>query len=162
MEPVLLLNASYAPLRVIEWTRAMGLITQGKAHTVEPSDVEVRTSSRAFRLPSVIRLNYMVHIPYKANIHLNRRSVLARDRGICQYGCGNKATTIDHIHPRSRGGKHEWLNVAAACADCNNKKASRTLDEIGWSLLNPPFVPDSSIWLKAGVNGDSRWESYIF
>lgn len=161
MDNVLLLNASYTPLRVISFKRAIVLLIQEKAEMVEATEHLVSSANDVFEVPSVIRLRYMVKIPFKSRIALNRRSVLARDRGICQYGCGRKASTIDHIHPRSRGGKHEWTNVAAACSPCNSLKGDRTLDELGWELLNEPFVPRGDIWLVAGVAQKEEWASYL-
>ena len=55
-----------------------------------------------------------------------------RDQFRCGY-CGTKATTIDHIMPRSRGGGHSWENCVACCANCNHRKADKLLSELGWT-----------------------------
>ena len=151
MENVLLLNASFAPLRVISFQRAIVLVLQQKAEVIEEASTIIHSATEEFALPSVIRLNYMVQIPYKSRIALNRRSVLARDNGVCQYGCGRKANTIDHVLPRSRGGRHEWTNVLACCSKCNAKKGNKLLSEIGWKSLKQPHMPPHNVWLVAGI-----------
>ena len=161
MEKVLLLNASYTPLRVISFKRAIVLLLQEKAEVVEEATGSINSASRTFTMPSVIRLTYMVKIPYRARIALNRRSVLARDGGICQYGCGRKANTVDHVHPRSRGGKHSWDNVLAACSKCNAEKGDLTLDELGWEPIKQPHMPSSNVWLVAGIMGREEWSEYL-
>jgi hypothetical protein len=70
----------------------------------------------------------------------SKTGVLRRDHGRCAY-CGLPATTIDHIVPRSRGGRSTWLNCVAACVDCNCHKGDRGLKEAGLTLIHRPFVP---------------------
>lgn len=73
-------------------------------------------------------------IPY------SRNALFVRDRGMCLY-CGKPGDTMDHIYPKSRGGRAEWTNAATACFSCNNRKADRTPDEAGMPLLRVPFAP---------------------
>src|SRR5262249_9025127 len=61
----------------------------------------------------------------------------------CGY-CGGPATTIDHILPRSRGGKNHWLNTVAACCGCNQRKGDRTPAEAGLRLRFEPPTPTSA------------------
>jgi 5-methylcytosine-specific restriction endonuclease McrA len=75
----------------------------------------------------VVRLRYVVKVPYHRRTALSRRAVFARDNHSCQY-CGGHADSIDHVLPRSRGGDHSWENVAAACRSCNLRKRDRTPD----------------------------------
>lgn len=161
MENVLLLNASYEMLRVISFKRAVVLLLQEKAVVVEEGEFTIHSANATFNLPSVIRLTYMVKVPFKSRIALNRRSVIARDGGICQYGCGRKATTIDHVLPRSRGGKHEWTNVLACCSKCNSQKSNKLLSEIGWTPLKQPHMPSGNLWLVVGVAENETWEAYL-
>lgn len=161
MESVLLLNASFAPLRTIPMKRAMVLLLQGKADLLEAADGVISSASEDFPRPSVVKLNYFVTVPFQARVALNRRSLMARDGGICQYGCGRKASTIDHVFPRSRGGKHEWTNVLACCPRCNLRKADSTLEEIGWEPLKQPHVPTTNIWLMSNVESRPEWKPYL-
>lgn len=119
----LLLNASYEPLRVLPEHRAINLVLQDKAEVIVGDDNNmIHAVSFKMPTPSVIRLKYFVKVPYRARLPLTRQSVLTRDNYECQFThCTRKATTIDHVHPRSRGGKHAWENVAGACSKCNSK-----------------------------------------
>jgi 5-methylcytosine-specific restriction endonuclease McrA len=87
MNPVLLLNASWEPLRVITLRRAVLLVLAEKAEVVTETDGEVRSASLSLPAPSVIRLRYFVRVPYRARVPLSRRALVARDGGRCQY-CG--------------------------------------------------------------------------
>lgn len=161
-ERVLLLNASFEPIRALGMTRAMVLLIQGKAEYIATvPDEFIFSAHDVYEKPSVIKLNYMVKIPYTAKVALNRRAVMARDAGVCQYGCGRRATTIDHVHPRSKGGKHIWTNVVACCTKCNAKKADHMLEDTNFVLMRPPAVPDSSIWLAKYAFDHPEWEDYL-
>jgi 5-methylcytosine-specific restriction endonuclease McrA len=119
LSKVLVLNASYEPLNICTWRRAVVLLMKGKAEQIEHNGRLIYTDTP---VPTVIRLRSYVKIPYK-EISLSRRNILHRDNYTCQY-CGDKRhdLTIDHIIPRSRGGLDSWDNVVAACLRCNVKK----------------------------------------
>jgi hypothetical protein len=79
----------------------------------------------------------------------------------CAY-CGSSASTIDHVLPRSRGGKDEWENLVACCLKCNNIKGDRTPGEMGWRLLSVPKTPYGTSWLVRGIERpQERWEGYL-
>ena len=103
-EPVLVLNGNYEPLNVCNTRRAMGLVLAGKATVLENGRGVIRTVSRTYERPSVIRLSYMVRRP-RPRVRLCKREILRRDDYRCQY-CGRKVRrlTIDHVVPRHRGG----------------------------------------------------------
>jgi 5-methylcytosine-specific restriction endonuclease McrA len=83
-----------------------------------------------------------------------------RDGGRCVY-CGGTATSIDHVVPRSRGGRHEWGNVVSACRRCNHVKADRTVADLGWRL-HPPEEPTGTAWRILGTGrSDPRWVPYL-
>jgi 5-methylcytosine-specific restriction endonuclease McrA len=134
---------------------------QDKAEMVESGDRVIASASMQLQLPSVVKLNYYVNVPFESRVPLNRRSVLERDGGVCQYGCGRKATTIDHVVPRSRGGRHDWLNVLACCSRCNSKKADRLLGELGWNPIKKPHMPSKRVWLMSNVTCKEEWEPYL-
>ncbi|MBF2056754.1 MAG: HNH endonuclease [Cyanobacterium sp. T60_A2020_053] len=142
MGKVLVLNASYEPLNITSWKRAVILLIKGKAEQLEHNGKYI---CQSFPLPSVIRLRYYVKVPYK-EIPLTRKNVLERDRNCCQY-CNYKGDqlTIDHIIPRSRGGGDSWENLVAACVRCNIRKGSRTPKEAEMPLLKQPRKPYSSL-----------------
>ncbi len=162
MSKVLVLNASYEPLNITSWRRAIVLLLKGKAEQVEHNGLYIYAH---FPLPTVIRLRYYVRVPYK-EIPLTRRNILERDRQTCQY-CNYKGDTltIDHIIPRSRGGGDTWENLVAACVRCNVKKGSRTPKEAEMPLLTKPRRPYSSLHFeiikhtKGGRN--QEWKKYV-
>jgi 5-methylcytosine-specific restriction endonuclease McrA len=162
---VLLLNASFEPLRVITLRRAIGLMVAGKAEVLAEGTGEIRSVSVSFPVPAVVRLRYMVKVPFAASIPLSRRAVLVRDARRCQFvHCERPAATVDHVVPRSRGGAHTWTNVIAACAQCNARKGDRTLQELGWHLKRPPTAPRGPVVLltAAGVaEAPPVWADYL-
>lgn len=158
---VLLLNASYEPLRLIPITRALVLVIEQKAEVVQEGTGFVRSPSTQFPVPAVVRLLRYVKVPYRRRAALNLRNLLARDNNKCQY-CGGKAESIDHVIPRAKGGKHEWENVVAACTPCNGKKADKLLSDLGWKLPRKPRAPKDTIWLILGVGQiQPEWEEFV-
>jgi 5-methylcytosine-specific restriction endonuclease McrA len=140
----LVLNANFEPINVCNHFRALSLILAGKASLVMNGRGEIRTVSRIYPRPSVIRLEKMVKRP-RPRIKLTKREVLRRDDFTCQY-CGRQASylTIDHVIPRRLGGKHDWDNLVAACPACNHHKGGRTLEQAQMRLLRLPAEPAAS------------------
>ena len=140
--PVLLLNSSEEVLRVIDWRRAIRLFFQDKVVVpyTKTNTYNIESTQGNFRLPRVLRLVEYVHTPFKGS-NPSRRNVFNRDRWTCQY-CGSKSElTLDHVHPRSRGGDSSWTNLVAACKSCNGKKSNHTPKECGMPLIKKPFKP---------------------
>ena len=162
MGKVLVLNASYEPLNITSWRRAVVLLIKGKAEQLENSE---RLIYADFPLPSVIRLRHYVRVPYK-EIPLTRRNVLERDRHTCQY-CRYKGEqlTLDHVLPRSRGGGDTWENLVTACVRCNVKKGNRTPKEAQMPLRHAPRRPYSSLQFElvkhTKGNLNQEWRKYI-
>ena len=166
MERVLVLNASFEPLSVVSIKRAVVLLVQGKAKVVE-DDVsrQLRAERVALAHPLVIRLVHYVTIPFGLRVPLSRKTLLARDRHTCQY-CGNTsdALTVDHVLPRSRGGRTSWENCVAACARCNHRKGNRTPKEAGMTLRKTPGRPrfDRIAFVIMGeARGNEVFQRYI-
>jgi 5-methylcytosine-specific restriction endonuclease McrA len=162
MGKVLVLNASYEPLNITSWRRAVVLLIKGKAEQVEHNG---RVVYADMPLPSVIRLRHYVRVPYK-DIPLTRRNILHRDGNSCQY-CGYTGDdlTLDHVVPRSRGGGDSWENIVTACVRCNVKKGSRTPKESNMTLRINPHKPHSGLYfevtkyIKSGVH--KEWQKYV-
>lgn len=160
MSRVLLLNATFEPLMVIPVRRALTLLVSSKVEVVEETGEHIHSPRATFSVPSVVRLITYVKVPYRAELPLTKRHLMARDRGRCQY-CGKAGDTIDHVQPRSKGGRHEWANVVIACRHCNGRKANMTLDQLGWKL-SLPKVPRGTGWLVVGVvRFEPAWEPYL-
>jgi 5-methylcytosine-specific restriction endonuclease McrA len=162
MSKVLVLNASYEPLNITGWRRAVILMLKGKAEQVEHNG---KYLAKDFPLPTVIRLRHYIAVPYR-EIPLTRRNVLNRDNHSCQY-CGFKGDglTLDHVMPRSRGGPDTWENLITACMRCNVKKGNRTPKEANLQLSTQPRRPYSSLHYEAATqinNGaHAEWRKYI-
>jgi 5-methylcytosine-specific restriction endonuclease McrA len=161
MRSSLVLNATYQPLSIVTARRAVCLVLVDKADVVECDGEVLRSATRVVEIPSVIRLRYVVKVPFERRAALSRRAVFARDGHICQY-CGGPADSIDHIVPRSRGGEHAWENVAAACRPCNLTKRDRTPEEAGMRLSAVPRVPRGVGWVPmlAGRVPET-WKPYL-
>ena len=161
---VLLLNATFEPLTALPLRRAVVLVVCGKAEILhdDPAGMVLHSARAELVVPSVIRLSTYVRVPYRSKVPLTRAGVMYRDRYRCAY-CGNRAETIDHVIPRSRGGKHNWQNCVACCAKCNHRKADKLVSELGWQLLVAPKAPRGPHWrLLAGVRDtDPQWLPYL-
>lgn len=145
----LLLNASYEPMKIVSWQRALILWFQEKVEIIEYHNCIVRSVRQNFRLPSVIRLKQYVRPRSIGAVRFCRENVYIRDNHTCQY-CGHqfspKALTLDHVVPVSKSGPKSWTNVVTACRDCNQKKANRTPKTAKMPLLTEPRVPT---WLPS-------------
>jgi 5-methylcytosine-specific restriction endonuclease McrA len=156
----LLLNATYEPLCVVSSRRAIVLVLAAKAEPVDSSDDVVHAALISLPVPVVVRLTRYVRVPYPASVPLSRRAVFTRDGQTCVY-CGQSATSIDHVVPRSRGGRHEWANVVSACRRCNHIKADRTVSDLGWRI-HPPKEPVGTAWRILGTGrSDPCWAPYL-
>jgi 5-methylcytosine-specific restriction endonuclease McrA len=160
---VLVLNANYEPIHVCDLKRAMGLMITEKADLVLNGRGILHTTTAAFPIPSVIRLQRMVRAPHP-QVPLIRREIFRRDNFTCQY-CGKAAPilTIDHVKPRHLGGRHEWNNVVAACPLCNHRKGGRTIEESGMHLLHQPkFPPTSASYVFARqLSANLEWDQFL-
>lgn len=170
---VLLLNGNtWEPLAVITVQRAINLLLAGKAIVVEESGEFLRTVRERFSIPSVIALRTYVNVP-RRHAHWSRKGVLVRDNYTCVY-CGvtlgevqkgkvmsKSDLTIDHIVPKSRGGRDTWTNTACACASCNHKKGDLMPNEAGLKLRWEPKTPRTSYLVIALGTGPSVWKRYI-
>ncbi len=155
MPHVLVLNASYEPLGVVPLRRALVLVLENKAQCLEETGAFLHSASRTVPAPSVVRLKRYVRVPYRGPVPLTRRALFARDGGKCAY-CGSVATSVDHVVPRSRGGRHAWDNVVASCRRCNHTKADRYLADLGWRLRHAPARPPGSPGGSSGRGTGTR------
>jgi len=161
MRSALVLNASYEPLSVVPARRAACLVLADKADILADDGTPIRSPTIVIASPLVIRLRYMVKVPFHRRTALSRRAVFARDDHRCQY-CGGTADSIDHVMPRSRGGPHSWENVAAACRPCNLAKRDRTPEEAGMRLARPCHAPRTHSWVVVSVTRvPEAWKPYL-
>ena len=166
MRRTLVLNAGFEPLVLVSWQRAVCLLVSAKAEVVtEYKDSLIRSVSTRRKTPSVIRLHRYVRPALFSTVRLTRKNILARDGLVCQY-CEvplhpNQAT-IDHIHPKSRGGLTTWENVVTACVPCNSRKGNAPLERTSFRLIRPPRKPRlKEIFLRSGRKLPADWAMYL-
>ena len=141
---VVVFSPNYLPLNRISLKRAVILLVLQKAEPINFLDnaalKEFRSQKTVIQVPPIIRLYHSAERPWKIP-PVSRKEILRRDENQCQY-CGNrKQLTIDHVIPRSRGGKHTWNNVVIACATCNGRKGNKTPTEAKMALFKDPVAP---------------------
>ena len=166
MHRTLLLNATYEPMTVIDWRKAVTLVLLRKVEALAHYERDVRSPMRTMRLPAVVRLQRRV--PWrKPTVQFNRRHVFARDGYRCQY-CGDRqpvsALTFDHVIPRSHGGPTNWTNIVTSCVPCNQYKGDRTPEEARMKLLKRPYAP---YWLVSNtteevIEAPDLWSPYLW
>jgi len=169
MEQVLLLNASYEPLRVVHWQKAITLWCQGKVEVIEVHDREIRAVSISFKLPSVIRLIRFVKIKRRYDyVPFSRANIYARDKHTCQY-CGSvfaiSDLTFDHVIPVAQAGRKDWENIVTCCVGCNRKKGGQTPREAKMRLIRSPRRPNSvpAIRITIGLrDAPENWRDYLY
>lgn len=139
---VLILNTDDTALHTVSVQHAIGMLVR-KVAVVESAHPELLFG--AAPQPEVLRLVRYVKTTFLYNRvpGWTKRGVLKRDRHTCGY-CGEKAATVDHVLPISRGGRNTWINTVAACHLCNARKANKTPKEAGMPLRMKPYAPSRS------------------
>ncbi len=166
----LVLNASYEPLRIISWQKALIMWFQEKVEVLEYHSAFVRSVTDSFKLPSVLKLKAYVKPKRIDGVRFCRENVYIRDAYTCQY-CrikfNYKDLTIDHVLPASQGGPKTWTNVVTACRSCNQVKANRTPEKAKMPLLKPPRAPswlpvvEFSLSVQQDEKSFSLWKDYL-
>ena len=169
MEHTLLLNATYEPLKVVNWRKAVTLWCQGKVEVISVYDREVRSVSISFKLPSVIRLLRYIRIKRSFDyVPFSRANIYARDGHRCQY-CGEEFPTsdltFDHVVPVAQGGRKDWENIVTCCIPCNRQKGGRTPHQAGMRLVRSPRRPKRAPAIRITVglrNAPESWRDYLY
>jgi 5-methylcytosine-specific restriction endonuclease McrA len=189
---VLVLNRLFMAVHVISVRRAFCLLAKNLAEVVtledgqyatydfntwrdlsefrarnfrEEDDDWIRTPGSEIQAPRVIRLLSYDRVP-KQTVKFNRRNIFARDGNQCQY-CGKRFATselsLDHVLPRSQGGKTTWENIVCACVACNVRKGGRTPRQAHMALIRLPVKPKRSplLNMKLSQRKYSSWQSFI-
>jgi len=166
--PVLLLNASYEPLNVIHWQKAVRLLYLEKVEVLEEYVTVIRSPNIVIYTPAVVRL--LTYVKHKHNgIVYSKWNMYVRDQFVCQY-CGKKISdktqlTRDHVIPRSYGGDTSWKNCVTCCKKCNLNKGGRTPKQAGMKLVQKPRTPKSDTicfsMKRKGNNIPAEWCRYV-
>jgi len=159
---ILVLNKVWIPVHIVDYKKAMSLIYQEHAHSLDRDFIaygykdwldftirnaetyqKVHTANYAIALPEIIVLTMYDRLPQR-DVKYSRENVFMRDKNKCQY-CGthhpNKELTIDHVIPKALGGKSIWSNVVACCKTCNGRKADKRMEHCGMTLIHKPVEP---------------------
>lgn len=183
----MILNRNYLAIRVTTAKRAFSLLYRDLAEVVHIEDGQyqsydfeswrglselktcfenheydwVRTVHWSIAVPRIIRLTVYDRLPAKG-VRLNRRNIFARDSNHCQY-CGLRfpvsELSLDHVIPRSQGGKTTWENIVCCCLKCNIKKGGRTPVQAGLTLITKPCKPRRSPVLNVQLS-TTRYRSW--
>jgi 5-methylcytosine-specific restriction endonuclease McrA len=123
-------------LRPVKWDEWITLPVRAQDHAV-------RTARGAIRVPAVIVAVNYARVP-KRRPKLCARSIRERDGNRCQYTgrlLHPDEGSLDHVVPRSRGGRDSWENLVWSAKDVNQRKADRLPHEAGLKLLAEPRAP---------------------
>lgn len=153
MNQCVLLNADYSFLNVVNWKRAMCMISKGKVQVLKHSGRLIRTAEGvAIKVPAVMRLIKLIRTLYINRVPFSKKNVLIRDGFKCAY-CGenHRKLTIDHIIPKSRNGKTTFENCVSSCLPCNNKKGGKTPSEARMYLKVKAYQPTIAEFLRLKV-----------
>lgn len=164
---VLVLNADFIPLHLvplstISWQEAICLVFQQKATAIEYYEEEVSSPTTTMKVPSVVVLKSYKY--FKKHAKLNKYNIKLRDEFTCQY-CGevhsHRSLTIDHVHPKSRGGKNEWSNLVAACKPCNQAKKNDKHMKPRHTPYRPTYFDLAKKLLMHERVTNEHWQQYV-
>jgi len=160
----LVVDASYLPRSIITSKRAFVIKYKGNAEVVANHPTYFQTANKdvAYPKPSIIRVYRNIRLEYH-KVPLTRTNIYKRDNYECVY-CGNSdrsMLTLDHVVPRSKGGKDAWDNLVTSCYDCNQAKADLTIEE--WGREDPkPRRPHNLMLMKSINYIPKEWEPFLF
>ena len=178
--PVLVVNRHFQPVQLTTARRGFVLLYGGVALVLDASgelydfsawralspgerDDVVPTISGAIRVPRVLHLRRYERIR-RPQIRLSRKNLMMRDGHRCQY-CGRsppvRDLNIDHVQPRSRGGRDSWDNLVTSCRACNLAKGWRTPEEAGMRLLGKPHAPRWSAAAQILLGQADPYEEWV-
>lgn len=188
---VLVLNKHYSAIRVVSAKRAFCLLFKRIAEIISVRDAQwqsydfdswrevsefraryereehewVQCVRFELAVPRIIRLLFYDRLPRRP-VKFNRRNIYARDRSRCQY-CGKKfpssELSLDHVVPRSHGGRTDWTNIVCCCVKCNVRKGGRTPREAHMKLRTEPAKPKRSpvITLQLSSEKYASWKHFL-
>lgn len=163
----LVLNATSEVMKIVDWKRAVTWFFLNKIDIIEEYENNILTPSLKMKIPSVVKFKNLIkqrHRPVK----FTKINIYIRDKYCCQY-CAKKMApkmaTLDHLLPRSRGGKSSWLNCVACCKKCNTKKADQTPQEANMKLTKEPWLPSQREVLSMFIESNvviipNEWKNY--
>lgn len=156
----LVLNMDYSFHDIIPATRGFVLGLQNKVHVVhEYSNVFFRSANKEqYKIPSVIRLFKYVKRKRKI-MRLTRSNIYKRDGYECVYCGSTQNLTLDHVYPKSKGGKDTWNNLVTACHVCNSEKSDKVIDKSKLNICRPTYFYAIH---NTDMNIENDWKPYVF
>ena len=166
MRKTLLLDSSYYPIEMIDWKKALSLFFTERAEVVDyHENISISSTNKKYQLPKVMRL--FCKVGKISEVKFNRMNIFYRDSFTCQY-CNirfnSKDLTLDHVHPKSKGGETSWTNIVTACEKCNCKKKAYFPKECGMYPLSKPREPKwmAMFLLKLSNKEKKLWKNWFF
>lgn len=188
---VLVLNKHYAAVQVTSARRAFTMVFRQIAEIISVEDSQyysydfdswrevsefrarfererhdwIRCVRFEIAVPRIIRLLSYDRLPQQA-VKFNRRNIYARDRNRCQY-CGKRfgssELSLDHVVPKTLGGKTSWDNIVCCCVACNVRKGGRTPVQAHMRLIVEPVKPKRSPVIQLRLNSKkySSWKQFL-
>jgi 5-methylcytosine-specific restriction endonuclease McrA len=157
------LDAAYRPVGVIPSVQALVSLMLGKVYVLETHERLICSQNESFKLPSVVVLKNRV-VRHHRTFSCTTKNLRIRDNGECQY-CTKAIPlgreTVDHVIPKSKGGKHVWENIVLSCVACNQKKGSKTLAQAGLRLAKKPRQLDYKTYLEKVTANVEVWDCYL-
>ena len=155
----IVLNGDFSYLCTVGWKRAINLVLSDKVKVLKYSDRVINCVERAFRVPAVVLLIRIVRMVYKHRVPYSKKNVLVRDGFKCVY-CGKegKDLTVDHVLPRSRGGKNDFENCVACCKKCNDRKGAKTPREASMTMKKRPYQPTIAEFMRMKLKSSAAYE----
>src|SRR5437899_5048009 len=132
---------------------------------IRDQDEAVHTVRGQIRVPTVIVAVNYAKVP-KKRPKLCTRTIRERDDNRCQYTgrvLRPEEGSLDHVVPRSRGGKDSWENLVWSGKDVNARKGNRLPHEAGLKLLRQPRAPKElpASALIRNAHGVTDWELFV-
>ena len=154
-------KAQWQNLDFTEWQELSALKKE-----FQPSGFDwIHTVRFQIAVPRIIRLLGYDKLP-RQDVKFNRRNIYARDSNKCQY-CGKKFSTtelsLDHVVPKSQGGRATWDNIVCCCVKCNVRKGGRTPDQAHMHLITKPVKPKRSPVINVRLADEkySSWKQFL-
>lgn len=161
---VLHISKSGLPIDIISPERAFYKIFGGAVEVISSYDEKYYTPNKAYNIPCIVK-NVRAFEPTYKNVPITSRHIFIRDGHKCVYCGSTKSLTLDHVVPKSKGGKDSWYNLVTACQKCNSIKDDKVLSELdGFTLPYPPFKP-SYLMMMAKISGadmPESWRPYLW
>ena len=181
-ENVLVLNKLWGSIRIIRVIRSLKLLFSEKAYVVnsdtydtynweewikqdiKDNDDLIIGVSFNIKVPEVIVLSTYDKVP-KVNVKLTKKNIYIRDKYCCQYS-GKKIEEeeldIDHVIPKSRGGKNDWGNMVVCTKEINRQKGDKTPKEAGLRLKNKPKKPTyKKMFIDTRIKIKESWKKFL-